>query len=101
MTALAPICAACSSMHEVEGMLARLFAERRVERDISTEERLNSCANIAHERARANDNAARDTEILRHTISVQFKCAGNHCVVYCCHAEMIPQRYASNGPLDV
>jgi hypothetical protein len=62
-------------------MLARLFAELGVESDIPAENRLKACADIAYDRARADDEPARDAEVLGDLITRKLEARRDHRMV--------------------
>src|SRR5580765_555646 len=63
--------------HEVEGLLARPFAELRVERDLAAEERLDRGAERGEDIARAHRDAADDAAIGCDAVPLELETGGD------------------------
>src|ERR1051326_1472863 len=66
-------------------ILARFFAQLRVERDVAADERLQSGADVADDAARPHDDAAHDPEIPDDAISRQLVSRRDHRRVQTVH----------------
>src|SRR5262249_50636870 len=63
--------------HQLVGVGPRPLAQRRIERDVAAEERLDCSAEIAHDAARAHDDAAHDAEIADDPVAGEVIGGGN------------------------
>src|SRR5580658_1997841 len=59
--------------HVAKGVVARPFAQFGVDGDVAAEQTLDAGADVSDNRARADNNAADDAEILQHAIAGNFE----------------------------
>jgi hypothetical protein len=82
--------------HDVEGLLARLLAQLREERDVAAEQRLDGRADVAYDRARANNDSSRHPDTPRDAETFELERRRHHRMVdaFACHTRSIRWRAA-------
>ena len=68
--------------NQIEGLPASLLAQVREQRDVAANQRLQSRANRAEDRARAHYDTAHYSERARHAKTIQFELRRHHVVRY-------------------
>src|SRR5205807_5182124 len=70
----------CMLQHQIEGVLAGLFAKLGQQRDVPANQGLKAGANRAEQRTGTDNNAAHDSQAAYDLVDIQFKLGGSHGV---------------------